>query len=377
MATLLQEKFDRLVSFPPTTFPVISLYLNAEPDQHGKDDLERFLRRELPARGRTFEPRSADRESYDRDVERIRAWVAENLRPSANGVAIFACSGADDFFEAVQLEAPVKEHRLYVYNQPQLYELARLTDAYPRYAAVVLDSQQARIFVFALGGTVGHADVVAEESVKKHQAGGWSQARYQRHVDNIRQQHAKDTVAALERIVREEDIGHIVLAGDEVMVPAFREELPQHLQDKLVDDVLRLDISAPEHEVLEATLDAMISEDRRDDADRVRRAIEGYRAGGLGVAGLGPTLVALIRGQVGELLISEEFETRHAEPVPRNSPLLPPELVAGLAEEVETVDLPDELVTRSRSTGATVSFIQNPTLLAEVDGVAAILRFTL
>ena len=377
MATLLQEKFDRLVSFPPTTFPVISLYLNAEPDQHGKDDLERFLRRELPAQGRTFEPRSADRESYDRDVERIRAWVAENLRPSANGVAIFACSGADDFFEAVQLEAPVKEHRLYVYNQPQLYELARLTDAYPRYAAVVLDSQQARIFVFALGGTVGHADVVAEESVKKHQAGGWSQARYQRHVDSIRQQHAKDTVAALERIVREEDIGHIVLAGDEVMVPAFREELPQHLQDKLVDDVLRLDISAPEHEVLEATLDAMISEDRRDDADRVRRAIEGYRAGGLGVAGLGPTLVALIRGQVGELLISEEFETRHAEPVPRNSPLLPPELVAGLAEEVETVDLPDELVTRSRSTGATVSFIQNPTLLAEVDGVAAILRFTL
>jgi peptide chain release factor subunit 1 len=376
MATLLQEKFDRLVSFPPTTFPVISLYLNAEPDQHGKDDLERFLRRELPARGRTFEPRSADRESYDRDVERIHAWVAENLRPSANGVAIFACSGADDFFEAVQLEAPVKEHRLYVYNQPQLYELARLTDAYPRYAAVVLDSQQARIFVFALGGTVGH-DVVAGESIKKHQAGGWSQARYQRHVDNIRQQHAKDTVAALERIVREEDIGHIVLAGDEVMVPAFREELPQHLQDKLVDDVLRLDISAPEHEVLEATLDAMISEDRRDDADRVRRAIEGYRAGGLGVAGLGPTLVALIRGQVGELLISEEFETRHAEPVPRNSPLLPPELVAGLAEEVETVDLPDELVTRSRSTGATVSFIQNPTLLAEVDGVAAILRFTL
>ena len=377
MATLLQEKFDRLVSFPPTTFPVISLYLNAEPDQHGKDDLERFLRRELPARGRTFEPRTADRESYDRDVERIHAWVAENLRPSANGVAIFACSGADDFFEAVQLEAPVKEHRLYVYNQPQLYELARLTDAYPRYAAVVLDSQQARIFVFALGGTVGHADVVAEESVKKHQAGGWSQARYQRHVDSIRQQHAKDTVAALERIVREEDIGHIVLAGDEVMVPAFREELPQHLQDKLVDDVLRLDISAPEHEVLEATLDAMISEDRRDDADRVRRAIEGYRAGGLGVAGLGPTLVALIRGQVGELLISEEFETRHAEPVPRNSPLLPTELVAGLAEEVETVDLSDELVTRSRSTGATVSFIQNPTLLAEVDGVAAILRFTL
>jgi peptide chain release factor subunit 1 len=376
MPTLLQEQFDRLVAFPPTTFPVISLYLNAEPDQHGKDDVDRFLRRELPARGRTFEPGSADRESYDKDVEKIQSWVRENLRPSANGVAIFACAGADDFFEAVQLEAPVKEHRLYVYNQPQLYELARLTDAYPRYAAVVLDSELARIFVFALGGTVGHAEV-AGESVKGHQAGGWSQARYQRHVGNQRQQHAKDVVAALDRIVREEDINHIVLAGDEVMVPTFQEELPQHLKEKVVADVLRLDITTPEHEVLRATLDAMSSQDRREDADRVRRAIEGYRAGGLGVAGLGPTLLGLIRGQVDELLISEEFETRHQDPVPRNSPQVPPELQAELPEEVEMVDLADELVTRARATGATVSFIQNPTLLAEVDGVAGLLRFTL
>jgi peptide chain release factor subunit 1 len=376
MATLLQDQFDRLVSFPPTTFPVISLYLNAEADEHGQVDVDRFLRRELAARGRTFEPHSADRESYDRDVERIHAWVAANLSPRANGVAIFACAGADDFFEAVQLEAPVKEHRLYVYNQPQLYELARLTDAYPRYAAVVLDSQLARIFALALGGTVGQA-AVEGGPVNRHRAGGWSQARYQRHVDNQRQQHVKDTVAALDRIVREEQIVHIVLAGDEVIVPLFREELPQHLQEKLVEDVLRLDIRTPEQEVLKATLDAISSEDRREDADQVRRAIEGYRSGGLGVAGIGPTFSALIRGQVSDLLISEEFELRHQEPVPRSSPEIPPELALELAQEQETVDLADELVTWAKATGANVSFIENPTYLAEVDGVAGILRFTL
>jgi peptide subunit release factor 1 (eRF1) len=56
---------------------------------------------------------------------------------------------------------------------------------------------------------------------------------------------------------------------------------------------------------------------------------------------------------------------------------VPPELAVQLPEEVETVDLADELVTRAKSTGATVSFIENPTLLAEVDGVAGLLRFTL
>ena len=371
----LQDRLDRLVAFPPTTFPVISLYLNTEPDQHGKDEIQRFLRRELPARGRTFEPRSADRESYDRDVERIERWVEEELRPSANGVAIFACAGADDFFEAVQLDVPVREHRLYVYHQPHLYELARLSDAYPRYAAVVADSRLARIFVFALGATVDREEV-ENATTNRTQAGGWSQARYQRHVDNQRQQHVKDAVAALERIVREDEIGHIVLAGDEVIVPLIRDELPPHLTEKVVD-TLRLDITTPDHEVLQETLRAMSAEDAREDADRVRRAIEGYRAGGLGVAGLAPTLAALIRGQVGELLVSTDLETRYGEPVPRGSPQIPSELATQLPEEAETVDLADELVSRARSTGATVSFIENTSLLAEVDGVAGLLRFTL
>lgn len=371
----LQDRLDRLVAFPPTTFPVISLYLNTEPDQHGKDEIHRFLRRELPARGRTFEPRSADRESYERDVERIERWVEEELRPSSSGVAIFACAGAEDFFEAVQLDVPVREHRLYVYHQPHLYELARLSDAYPRYAAVVADSRLARIFVFALGGTVDEQEV-ENATINRTRAGGWSQARFQRHVDNQRQQHVKEAVAALDRIVREEEIGHIVLAGDEVIVPTVRAELTPHLEEKVVDS-LRLDITAPEHEVLQETLRAMAEEDAREDADRVRRAVEGYRAGGLGVAGLAPTLAALVRGQVGELLVSADLEARYAEPVPRDSSLIPPDLATQLPEEAATVDLADELVSRARSTGATVSFIENTSLLAEVDGVAALLRFTL
>ena len=111
----------------------------------------------------------------------------------------------------------------------------------------------------------------------------------------------------------------------------------------------------------------------QDDLDQSRRG----RAGGLGVAGVGPTFSALIRGQVSDLLISEEFELKHGAPVPRNSAEIPPELALELPEEQETVDLADELVTRAKATGANVSFIENPTYLAEVDGVAGILRFTL
>jgi peptide chain release factor subunit 1 len=370
-----QDLLDRLAAFPATTLPVLSLYLNTEPDQHGKDEIDRFLRRELPARGRTFEPHTPERESYDRDVERIGRWVSQELRPSSNGVAIFACAGESDFFEAVQLDVPVSEHRLYVYHQPQLYELARLTDAYPRYAAVVADSRLARIFVFALGATVDRAEV-ENPTDNRTQVGGWSQARYQRHVDHQRQQHAKELVDQLDRIVREEGIAHVVLAGDEVIVPLIRAALPQHLEEKVID-VVRLDITTPEHEVLSATLETMKAEDTREDADQVRRAVDGYRSGGLGVAGLAPTLRALIRGQVSELLLAADFEARHPEPVPRDSDLVPAELAAELSDGIETVDLGAELVTRARNTGAPVSFIEDASLLEQVDGVAGLLRFTL
>jgi peptide chain release factor subunit 1 len=370
-----QDLLDRLAAFPATTLPVLSLYLNTEPDQHGKDEIDRFLRRELPARGRTFEPHTPERESYDRDVERIGRWVSQELRPSSNGVAIFACAGESDFFEAVQLDVPVSEHRLYVYHQPQLYELARLTDAYPRYAAVVADSRLARIFVFALGATVDRAEV-ENPTDNRTQVGGWSQSRYQRHVDHQRQQHAKELVDQLDRIVREEGIAHVVLAGDEVIVPLIRAALPQQLEEKVID-VVRLDITTPEHEVLSATLETMKAEDTREDADQVRRAVDGYRSGGLGVAGLAPTLRALIRGQVSELLLAADFEARHPEPVPRDSDLVPAELAAELSDGIETVDLGAELVTRARNTGAPVSFIEDASLLEQVDGVAGLLRFTL
>jgi hypothetical protein len=36
----LSEHLDRLAAFEPTTLPVISLYLNTQPDQHGRANFE-------------------------------------------------------------------------------------------------------------------------------------------------------------------------------------------------------------------------------------------------------------------------------------------------------------------------------------------------
>src|ERR1051325_7988680 len=102
----LDRHLDDLAALEPEGFPVVSLYLNTQPDQHGRDNYDSFVRKEFAAVSKTFAPESFDRVSFERDAERIKAYLREELRPSANGVAVFACSGAGDYFKALQFDAP-------------------------------------------------------------------------------------------------------------------------------------------------------------------------------------------------------------------------------------------------------------------------------
>jgi peptide chain release factor subunit 1 len=352
---LLDALLDRLATFSASTLPVISLYLDGRPDEHGRPTYGVFVRKWLAMRARDWAERSPQRESFHRDVDRILAWLANEARPSASGIAIFACAGAGDFFEAVQLDVPVERHELFVGATPRLHPLARLADRHRRYAAVVLDTRSARIFVFGLDG-IEVATTMQGEKTSRTEVGGWSQARFQRHVDHFALQHVKEVIEALEEIVRLDDIGRVVLAGDETVIPVVRDHLPKALAEKVVD-VIRLAITAGEREVLERTLAVMQQADARDDADKVARALDAERAGGLGAAGLEETRAALANGQVHELLLTAD-----------------PGAIAAVDGHTGQ-EIAETLVVMARQTRALVSFIEDPALLAPVGGVAARLRY--
>lgn len=131
----LTAHLDRLAAFDGGPFPVLSLYLNAQPNQHGRDHFDTFLRVELADRLRTYPAEAPERQSLEQDHARIAEYL-QTIDRSANGIAIFACSAAR-LFEAIQLAAPVTENRLFISPEPHLYPLARLADDYPRYAVLV------------------------------------------------------------------------------------------------------------------------------------------------------------------------------------------------------------------------------------------------
>ncbi len=346
----LTAQLDRLGSVDTGPFPVVSLYLNLQPDERGRDRFEPFLRKEFAERMRTYPASGPERDSLDKDAQQIRAYVAE-VDPALNGLALFACSGAD-LFEALPLAAGVDHHRLYISNQPHLYPLAQILGTSPRYLALLADTNSARIFVFAATG-VERVEQIDGIKTKRTKIGGAAQARYQRHTENFHLHHAKEVVDVVARLVRDEGIDQIVIAGDEVIVPLLREQLPKDVADRIVD-VVKLDIRAPQHEILNTTLAALREKDARTDSERVEALLDAYRAGGLACVGAEKVRKAFELGQVDELMI------------------------AGAPDVIEGPEgTADELVAQAARTSAKVSVIKNASLLEPVGGVGAFLRFKL
>ena len=381
----LNEQLDRLAGFEPAPYPVVSLYLDTRPNQHGRDQHQAFTRKELKARSRTYPTNSPERESLEKDIERITRFLDNELDPSANSVAIFACS-AGELFETIQSGGVIPQHALHISDRPHLYPLARLESQWPRYAAVVTDTNTAHILVISAGELETDREV---KNVKTRwtSQGGWSQARYQRHIENFHLQHIKEVVNALDRLVQDEGISHILISCDEVTLPLLREQLPKHLSEKIVDHI-RVDAHAPAAEVLTASMSAMNKMNVKTDREKVDAAIGGYRAGGLGVVGPEDTLAALTKGQVEELLIAADMQRMRPVPVgtavgsAKDATVPESVLEAVSAGEpatapAETVRLADELVTKARQTAARITFIEDPELLSDYGGVAALLRFTI
>jgi len=361
----LTEQLDRVAATDPGPFPIISLYLDLRPNEHGRDQFEQFLKKELTERVNTYPASGPERDSLEADAAKIRAHVA-GLDGSVNGLALFACHGAD-LFAPLELAAPLDGHRLYVSDHAHLYPLARLIEAYPRYLALVTDTHSARIFVFAIN-EVEKTEQIEGEKPKHHKKGGWSQARYQRHTENLHLQHAKEVVDQVARIVRDEGIEKIVVAADEVMMPVLREHFPKEVSDRIVD-VLKLDVHANERMVLEATVAALRKKDEETDRERVEEMIGGYRASGLACVGREATRQALEMGQVDELVITAA-----------------PDTLASKKDKATTSDArelskgestADDLIIQARNTSAKIRFIEDPALLEPVGGVGAFLRFKL
>jgi hypothetical protein len=369
----------RLAEIEPANLPVLSVYLDVRPQATGNSPGRRagltILRDRLREIESTYWPRGDDFDSFTADRERIEAFVDTEADPATQGLAIFACSGID-LWEVVEAGVPFRDS-VSVGSTPDLFQLARLLDQEETAVVAVVDSNTARLFVTRAGlfEEVGGPDD-ASVSYRKRSMGGWSQARYQRHIDKHRSDFAREVASELEALVEREGARRVVLAGDEVALTPLTDHLSPAVLER-VEEVARIDIKASPAEIVDEVRPMLERIEAEAGASVADRLIGSVRAGRLGVTGMEPTRQALEVGAVDTLVL---LALPGEPPVP-GDPQDARDLSARgeIAEEAERRDLDlearNELVRLAALTSAEVEVVDEHEALEHAGGVGAILRY--
>jgi peptide chain release factor subunit 1 len=345
-AALLRQLAER----EPTALPVMSAYLDLRPPADAAVPAIResriILRDRLAETLSAMPVHSQAHRSTAIDGERVVTLLDDLAAESERGLAVFACSG-EGLFEELRSWAPF-DPRIEVGPTPFLVPLARVVDHEPTLLAVA-DTNTLRLFI-AQPGRLEESSAIDDEpdDYTRTEAGGWAQARYQRHVDEHRESFARRAADTIEATMGREDAVRLILAGDEVAIPRLRGELSTAAAER-VRDVLRIELRATLDEIEDKVLpvvERLDADDARDAADRLVGAVG---AGGLGTGRPGPVRRALESGQGSELLLDP----------------------AGPPAEAEA----NELVRLAARGGTRIRFVSDHDGLRELDGVGLFLRY--
>jgi peptide chain release factor subunit 1 len=164
------------------------------------------------------------------DLERLRDWWDDEFdRDGVRAVALFA-SSADGLFRALPLADGCSDSSQI---GPSLH-LTPLVGLLRREGALVafVTRERGTIYRFEDGRLQEVADE-SEEQPGQHDQGGWSQARYQRHIENLVQQHLKTVGEAIDDHSRR-DRPRLVMVVPEEMRGELEEKLSHDAREAIV-----------------------------------------------------------------------------------------------------------------------------------------------
>jgi len=347
----LRALMRRLAEVESPEAPVLSIYLDVRPEAHGERPGRRVelvvMRDRLRDIAATYPAHDPGRLSLDADIERIDRFLEDEPLDGVEGLAIFACHGRD-LWETVEAPVPF-ETQVSAGPTADLFQLAQLLEESEAVVVALVDTNTCRLFATRRGSLVERPgpDEPSDEHERRH-AGGWSQARYQRHIDMQDRRFAREAAEAIQRLVDRVHARHLILAGDERTISVLKPELSPAL-DVILERVEHIEMRARPDEVA-AELAPVLTVLRESEAmEAAERVIAGVRAGRLGVAGIDSVAEALEAGAVHELVFDESAEL--------------------------DADLRSELVRLAARTAAEVVVVKGHAGLLALGGVGATLRY--
>jgi peptide subunit release factor 1 (eRF1) len=256
---------------------------------------------------------------------------------------------------------------------PALAPLARFVDDHPAYAVLMADQREAVLSDIRRATRGQSLQVESSLYPRKQKAGGLSQRRYQSRADERVAAFARVVADETQRRMEEFGVEQLIVAGAEVMTSALDAAFSPWAKERIVA-VIRLEMTASEQEMIEATLPLVEEAERAREMETVRAIADAVGAAERGAAGAAGVLSALQNGQVATLAMNDDFggegwadygrETYGVGPVPETHPL------GGDIADLISVDLFEEFTRLALRGGAEIEIIHSAVPVADDDGEA-------
>ena len=246
------------------------------------------------------------------DFERIRSYFTNEFdRAGTLGLAIFA-DGLDGFWSVNALSELVPD-RVCVGPDFFLRPLVPLLGRGEGAIVALIDRERGLLFQLTNGRLEPLADL-SEEQPGRHDQGGWSQARFQRRIDELARDHLRTVATNLDTYVRRGLARQVVVVGPEEARATFNEMLTQESQSAVAGSTAGEGYSTPS-ELLELALPFLERARQDEETAALDRWQEEAGRSGRAASGWDETLEAASDGRV-ELLLFQEGAHRQAYECP-------------------------------------------------------------
>jgi peptide chain release factor subunit 1 len=374
--TVTWSMLRELAGFRAENGCATSLYLNLDPSQVPTagdaqtrmsallNSAEKIDRKDL-----THEQRGALKSDFDR----IARWFDDEfVRDGAQGVAIFV-AGLDNFWSTVALPEPVPD-RFKVAHEFFLAPLVPVVARADGTIVAVVGREQGQLYRLQAGRLQAIGDY-SDETPGRHDQGGWSQARYQRHIEKLVQDHVKDVAEVLDRSRRRLHVPRIVVVCSEDMRAEFTDKLSVEAREAVVGWA-PAEAHAGPAQLLAAVTPVLEQAEAKDESEVLARWREEAARKGRASSGWEQTLEAASDGRVEMLLFQDGIDhpafrcpaCGRASATGGNCPL------DGTRLEETDAGL-DLAVHQTLAHGGEVWAIRHQQDLAPVEGIGALLRF--
>jgi peptide chain release factor subunit 1 len=312
------------------------------------------------------------KQSLKGDVERVRQYFQQDLnRDGAHGLAVFA-SDLDNLWRPLTLTESVPD-AVKVNDELFLTPLVPLVGRGEGALVAVVGRERGELYRLH-GGRLEPVADRTEETPGRHDQGGWSQARYQRHIEHLVQEHLERVAHELDLRVRRRS-ERIVVVSTEDTRAAFDDIISKDVRKAIVGWTTAEAHAGPA-ELLAAASPVLEARRAQDEERCVERWREEAGRNGRATSGWERTLEAASDGRI-ELLLYRNGVRHEAWRCPSCGRLAIgngtcPLDATRMEQTAEGLDL---AVHHTLSHGGTVWAVTTRSDLDPVEGIGALLRY--